>query len=148
MFCAQVAALLRDAEIPFRTIDVPERQAQDALCARYNAIAFPLVLVDREYLGGFTHMVRLHSQGRLKAIVSYDEQDRPDKEPGPARQRLRSSADLTSDARRSTPVPAPLVPAPGAPVPAVPASGVPAPGGATLADFAKLGEYLQRTKKG
>jgi glutaredoxin len=138
MFCAQVAALLKEAEIPFRTIDVPERQAQDALVERYDARAFPLVLVDREYVGGFTHMVRLHSQGRLRSIVSYEDQERPDKDPAAARPRLRSSADLTADGRRTTPLPAA----------GVPTAAVPVPGAPTLADFAKLGEYLERAKKG
>jgi glutaredoxin len=129
MFCAQVAALLSEAGIPFRTIDVPDRTAQDALVERYDARAFPLVLVDRAYIGGFTHMVRLHSQGRLRSIASDDEQPAEAVPENPAmRPRLPSSGSLRA----------------GEPAPA---AEVTARAGGTLADFAKLGEYLQRMKK-
>jgi glutaredoxin len=127
MLCAQVGDLLNEAGIPFRTIDVPERRAQDALVAQYDAIAFPIVLVDRAYIGGFTHVVRLHAQGRLRSIVADDEPEGPVL-PTP-RPRLPSGADLTSSASMKAAV------------------ATTARAGGSLADFAKLGEYFQRTKK-
>ena len=132
MFCAQVGTMLRDAAIPYRVIDVPDRTEQNVLIEQWNARAFPLVLVDGEYIGGFTHVVRLHSQGRLRNIVSPDgtlPSDAPQPAEGPpTRPRMASSTDLASK---------------------LPSSGTVAVARAagSLADYAKLGEYLQRTKK-
>ncbi len=131
MFCAQVAALLRESGIQFHTLDVPERAAQDELVARYDARAFPLVLVNDEYIGGFTHVVRLHSQGRLRSIIR-DEAREPRESRDPlsdsaVRARRTSSVDLTAEASASGPA-------------------APARAGGGLADFAKLGEYLRRGK--
>jgi glutaredoxin len=134
MFCAQVGTMLRDAEVTFRVVDVPDRAAQNELIVQWNARAFPLVLVDGSYIGGFTHVVRLHAQGRLRHIASGDNMvvlpnDAPKPEEGPpTRPRMASSTDLASK---------------------VPSSGTIAVAQAagSLADYAKLGEYLQRTKK-
>jgi glutaredoxin len=133
MFCAQVAAMLRDAAVPYRVIDVPERAAQYALIEQCNARAFPLVLVEGAYIGSFTHILRLHSQGRLKSILSGDAKVPGDEVPQPVetpptRPRLASSAELASKP---------------------PSSGAMAVAQAagSLADYARLGEYLQRTKK-
>jgi glutaredoxin len=134
MFCAQVGTMLRDADISFRVIDVPDRSAQNDLILQWNARAFPLVVVDGSYIGGFTHVVRLHAQGRLRHIASGDDsvippQDTPTpEEASPTRPRMASSTDLASK---------------------LPSSGTMAVAQAagSLADYAKLGEYLQRTKK-
>jgi hypothetical protein len=124
--------MLRDARVPYRVIDVPDRAAQNALIEQWNARAFPLVLVEGEYVGGFTHVLRLHSQGRLRTIVSADgEIPADDAQPSdtlPARPRLDSSTHLSSKPPSSGMMP------------------VSQPAG-SLADYARLGEYLQRTKK-
>jgi glutaredoxin 3 len=134
MFCAQVGMMLRDADVSFRVVDVPDRAAQNELIVQWNARAFPLVLVDGSYIGGFTHVVRLHSQGRLRQIASADSSvippqgvSNPEEAP-PTRPRMASSTDLRSQ---------------------LPSSGTVAVAQAagSLADYAKLGEYLQRTKK-
>ena len=134
MFCAQVGTMLRDAEVQFRVIDVPDRAAQNELIVQWNARAFPLVLVDGSYIGGFTHVVRLHAQGRLQHIASGDnpvvspeDAAKPDEVP-PTRPRIASSTDLTSK---------------------LPSSGTVAVAqvAGSLAGYAKLGEYLQRAKK-
>jgi glutaredoxin len=131
MFCAQVGSMLRDAEIPYRVIDVPDRAAQNALIEQWGARAFPLVLVEGEYVGSFTHVLRLHSQGRLRTLLSRDASaadDAQTSETLPVRPRMASSTDLVSKP---------------------PSSGMMAvsPAAGSLADYARLGEYLQRTKK-
>jgi glutaredoxin len=132
MFCAQVGTMLRDADVPFRVIDVPDRGAQNELIVQWNARAFPLVVVDGSYIGGFTHVVRLHAQGRLRHIASVDDQitavATPPPETPPTRPRQASSTDLASK---------------------LPSSGTIAVAevAGSLGDYARLGEYLQRMKK-
>jgi glutaredoxin len=134
MFCAQVGTMLRDSDVSFRVIDVPDRGAQNELIVQWNARAFPLVLVDGSYIGGFTHVVRLHAQGRLRHIASGEDASVPPQdaatpeEPPPTRPRMASSTDLASK---------------------LPSSGTVAVAQAagSLADYAKLGEYLQRMRK-
>jgi glutaredoxin len=132
MFCAQVGTMLRDAAVPYRVIDVPDRAAQNALIEQWNARAFPLVLVEGEYVGGFTHVLRLHSQGRLRTtLLGEGEAGADDAQASdtlPVRPRLASSTDLASKPPSS------------GTIPVVQAAG-------SLADYARLGEYLQRTKK-
>lgn len=69
MFCSQVEELLRDNGIPFSSVDVEDRSEQERLCVHYDALAFPLVLADDRYIGGFTHVIQLHSDGRLQAAL-------------------------------------------------------------------------------
>jgi glutaredoxin len=132
MFCAQVGTMLRDAEVPYRVIDVPDRAKQNELIEQWNARAFPLVLVEGEYIGGFTHVLRLHSQGRLRITLLGDADVRVENpQPSdtlPARPRLASSTDLGSKPPSSGMMPV-------------------AQAAGSLADYARLGEYLQRTKK-
>lgn len=72
MFCKQVEDMLVEASISFRSQLVEERDEQDRLCQRYGAISFPLVIAGSRYIGGFTHVVKLHSEGRLGLIASDD----------------------------------------------------------------------------
>jgi len=63
MFCEQVEEILVENGVPF------ERHEQEAISRRHGALAFPLVLVGGNYIGGFTHVVQLHSEGRLRAVM-------------------------------------------------------------------------------
>jgi glutaredoxin len=125
MFYQQVEAMLTEAGVTFRTINVPGRSAQEMMLAQYDARAFPLVLVEGVYVGGFPHVVRLHSQGLLRSIV--EEAPVEPENTATRRRRLTSSADLSAKA---------------------PSSGTTPRAGETLADDAKLGASFDRTKKG
>lgn len=72
MFCKQVQDMLIEANIIFRSEQVEDRHEQDRLCERYGALSFPLVLSGDRYVGGFTHIVKLSSEGRLGTITSDD----------------------------------------------------------------------------
>ncbi|MEO9143123.1 MAG: glutaredoxin domain-containing protein [Polyangiaceae bacterium] len=72
MFCKQVEDMLGEASIVFHSQLVEDRDEQDRLCQRYGAISFPLVLSGSRYVGGFMHIVKLYSEGRLGLIVSDD----------------------------------------------------------------------------
>src|SRR5262249_48606983 len=68
IFCHQVQELMRDAGIRFRVALIEDRAQQEELVVRHAARSFPIVLVDGVYLGGFTHVVHLHSSGRLARL--------------------------------------------------------------------------------
>ncbi len=69
MFCEQVEEILVENGVPFESVEVKERHEQEAISRRHGALAFPLVLVGGNYIGGFTHVVQLHSEGRLRAVM-------------------------------------------------------------------------------
>ncbi|MEO8877270.1 MAG: glutaredoxin [Polyangiaceae bacterium] len=115
MFCSQVEGLLRNAGIRFEAIEITSREEQDGLISRFDTRSFPVVLVDGEFLGGFTHIVKLHAEGRLRTAV-HGEADASDL--SPLSEKLVSSKAPT-DSRRGT-----------------------------LAELAKLGDYLKRQKAG
>ncbi len=68
LFCHQVLDLLNQAKLPFRQIDIADRAEQDRLAARYQAVSFPLVVVDGVYVGGYAHVLHLHAQNRLATL--------------------------------------------------------------------------------
>ncbi len=72
MFCQQVQDMLAEANVVFRVDQIEDRVEQDRLCEKYAALSFPLVLAGGYYIGGFTHIVKLFSEGRLPAIASDD----------------------------------------------------------------------------
>jgi glutaredoxin len=69
MFCAQVCELMRAAGLPHDEFDVSDRVDQGKLAARFGARSFPIVAVNGRYVGGFTHIVRLHAEGRLSSLA-------------------------------------------------------------------------------
>lgn len=79
MLCMQVEDLLRGAGVRYRPIEIVDREEQDMLISRFDARSFPVVLVDGKYLGGFTHVVQLHSESRLHLLGSAPD---PDAAPG------------------------------------------------------------------
>lgn len=83
MFCKQVEDMLIEAGITYRSERIEDREEQDRLCAKYGALAFPLVLAGSQYVGGFTHVVKLHSEGRLR-IIAFEDADPGDFPPTPA----------------------------------------------------------------
>ena len=70
LFCAQVIDMLREAKVPFEEIEIVDRQEQERLVTQHGALSFPLVLAGDKYIGGFTHIVRLHSSGRLGRLAT------------------------------------------------------------------------------
>ncbi|MFW6067298.1 MAG: glutaredoxin family protein [Myxococcota bacterium] len=85
MFCEQVEELLRENHIDFRTEDVADRDEQERVSRRYGALAFPLVVVDGQYVGGFTHVIQLHAEGRLRAVMSGRPHDPPKRPSTPSK---------------------------------------------------------------
>ncbi len=80
MFCEQVLELLREAGIPHREIEVNDAVEQMKLMEKCDARSFPVVFVDDVYIGGFTHIVHLHSQRRLLDLLGNDfESERPER---------------------------------------------------------------------
>jgi glutaredoxin len=69
ILCAQVKELLSTAEVPFRAHEVITPEEQEAIIKRHRARSFPLLVLDGEYLGGFTHVVHLLSSGRLQSLL-------------------------------------------------------------------------------
>lgn len=68
LFCDQVIALLTEASVPFEKQELTSPEEQRALSQRYDAATFPIVTAGGAYVGGFTHMVRLHATGRLSEL--------------------------------------------------------------------------------
>jgi len=119
IFCQQVQELLRDAGVIFRVQAVNERSQQEELAERFAARSFPIVVVDGIYLGGFTHIVHLHSSGRLARIGRWDDDGELQEKQG----------EYGDD--------------PDGPEPIVPPSRRESP----LAKWAALGEYMQKRKR-
>jgi len=61
--------MLREAGIAFRAVHVANVEEQSEIIAKTNAKSFPLVFHRDRYVGGFTHIVLLHSQGRLEELT-------------------------------------------------------------------------------
>jgi glutaredoxin len=62
--------MLKEARIPFRAVHVADITQQSEIVSKVNAKSFPLVFVKDQYVGGFTHIVLLHSQGRLHELAA------------------------------------------------------------------------------
>lgn len=76
MFCAQVEDMLSQDQVPFESISVEDKAEQERISQRHGALSFPLVMVDDQYVGGFTHVVQLHAEGRLRtALLDEEEPD-------------------------------------------------------------------------
>ena len=69
MFCSQVETMLAEDRVPFDSIEIDDKGEQERMSQRHGALSFPLVMVDEQYVGGFTHMVQLHAEGRLRASL-------------------------------------------------------------------------------
>jgi glutaredoxin len=69
LFCEQVADLLTESCIPFEKLELVSAEEQRALSQRYDAANFPIVIAGGAYIGGFTHIVRLHATGRLSELL-------------------------------------------------------------------------------
>ncbi len=76
LFCHQVLELLNRARVVYQRVDVVDRPEQDRLIAKYQAPAFPIVLVDGAYMGGYAHILHLHSQGRLDRLSTQAPEER------------------------------------------------------------------------
>lgn len=72
LFCEQVRELLRDSGMPHREVMVTDAVEQMQLMEKCDARSFPVVFVDDVYMGGFTHIIHLHSQNRLHELLGED----------------------------------------------------------------------------
>jgi glutaredoxin len=70
ILCAQVKELLAKANVPFLAREVSTPDEQEQIMKRHRAKSFPLLVLDGEYLGGFTHVVHLLANGRLQSLVN------------------------------------------------------------------------------
>lgn len=73
LFCHQVLDLLRLAKVEFHQIEIADRAEQDGLIAQYNAASFPLVIVQGTYIGGYAHVLHLHSKNYLSKLSGSEE---------------------------------------------------------------------------
>jgi glutaredoxin len=69
ILCAQVREHLEAARLPFKEVQVTERSAQDELLQKAKVAGFPAIFLDEQYIGGFSHVVYLITQGRLRTLV-------------------------------------------------------------------------------
>jgi len=69
MFCKQVEDILSEDLVPYESVEVEDKAEQERISQRHGALSFPLVMVDDRYAGGFTHVVQLHAEGRLRAAL-------------------------------------------------------------------------------
>jgi glutaredoxin len=73
ILCAQVREHLRTAKLPFREIEVTEKDSQNELLRKAQAAGFPAIFLGDRYIGGFSHVVYLMAGGRLKRLVDAPE---------------------------------------------------------------------------
>ena len=57
----------------YEQIEVTDVRQQAKFIAKTGARSFPLVFKEDEYLGSYTHMLHLHSHGRLAELVDPDD---------------------------------------------------------------------------
>jgi glutaredoxin len=69
LFCHRVVSLLSESGIQCEEIEIVEVGDQERMLEKYSAVSFPLVFVRDRYIGGYSHLVLLHSQGRLSEIL-------------------------------------------------------------------------------
>ena len=67
ILCGQVRDLLVREDIPFEEIVVTDHVSE--LVARAGARWYPALFVDDRYIGGFTHLVHLLTEGRLHSLA-------------------------------------------------------------------------------
>ena len=72
ILCAQVKEALMKANVAFRARELSSPEEQDAIIRRFGARSFPLLVVGGEYIGGFTHIVHLLANGKLKSLLHDD----------------------------------------------------------------------------
>jgi glutaredoxin len=70
ILCKQVTEQLTIAKLPFLAIQVETPEDEEAIQRRHQARSFPMIVLDGEYLGGFTHIVHLLANGRLAALLA------------------------------------------------------------------------------
>ncbi len=61
--------MLKEAAVPHRAVHVVELAEQLKIIGKVDARSFPLVFAGDEFIGGFTHIVHLHAQGKLSELV-------------------------------------------------------------------------------
>lgn len=69
ILCAQVKKQLDAAGVRFDEVIVGDQSAQAQLLERSGSVGFPALFVDGRYVGGFSHVVYLLTEGRLQALV-------------------------------------------------------------------------------
>ena len=72
LFCQQVSDLLTEAGVEHVKRMIVDVDEQQRLVEAAGARSFPLVFRDEEYIGGFTHILHLHSHNRLQSLNESD----------------------------------------------------------------------------
>jgi glutaredoxin len=75
ILCAQVKELLRNADVPFRAVELTAAEEQERVMVAHRARSFPLIVLRDRYVGGFTHIVHLLSTGGLAELLADDGHD-------------------------------------------------------------------------
>jgi glutaredoxin len=73
ILCSEVRELLRREQLGFDEVDVGPGGAESETLARAGVRAFPALFIGERYVGGFTHVVYLLTQGRLQSLVEAGE---------------------------------------------------------------------------
>jgi glutaredoxin len=68
ILCAQVREQLRLARLRFEEVEVTEQEDQAQLLRRAKAAGFPALFLGERYVGGYTHVIYLLTQGRLQSL--------------------------------------------------------------------------------
>jgi glutaredoxin len=69
ILCAQVRSQLQSERLPFREVEVNDQSEQVDILRRAGAAGFPALFWGDRYVGGFTHVIYLLTQGRLQSLV-------------------------------------------------------------------------------
>ncbi len=69
ILCAQVRNQLESERLTFREVVVKDQDDQIELLRRAGAAGFPALFWGDRYVGGFTHVIYLLTQGRLQSLV-------------------------------------------------------------------------------
>ena len=69
LFCKQVGDLFTEEGLPHQTVVITDLARQNELIGKTDTKSFPLVFFGQQFVGGFTHVVFLHSMGRLKELL-------------------------------------------------------------------------------
>lgn len=69
LFCKQVEELFVEEKLPHRVVEITSLEKQNEVLGPTGSKAFPLVFFNAAFVGGFTHVVHLHSLGRLQELA-------------------------------------------------------------------------------
>lgn len=77
LFCKQVEELFVEQGLRHKLVELTSVEKQNELLGPTGAKSFPLVFLGDKFVGGFTHVVHLHSMGRLKELLETTGEEGP-----------------------------------------------------------------------